>query len=100
MKESSQEPVVSSQEGRPAGLARLARILATGYWLLATSVSSAAWFDAAWPYRRSLEVKWDVERATGEDVAWADVFTAGHANDQGDDLRVATDGGKAVPSKV
>jgi hypothetical protein len=68
--------------------------------LCVPSIASAAWFDAAWPYRRALEVTWDAERATGEDVAWADVDTAGHADAQGRDVRVATDGGKLVPSRV
>lgn len=45
-------------------------------------------------------MKWDIERATGEDVAWADVMTAGHADEKGADVRIATDGGKLVPSKI
>lgn len=70
--------------------------------LLISTPAHAAWFDAAWPFRRALEVKWDVARATGEDVAWVDVFTAGHLVDDKDarDVRVATDDGKVVPSRV
>jgi hypothetical protein len=70
--------------------------------LCVAAPSHGAWFDAAWPFRRSLDVKWDVARPTGEDVAWADVFTAGHLADEKDarDLRIATDSGKVVPSRV
>ncbi|HEV7302483.1 MAG TPA: PKD domain-containing protein [Tepidisphaeraceae bacterium] len=63
-------------------------------------IATAAWFDAAWPYRRALEVKWDANRPTGEDVGWADIYTAGHADAKGRDLRIATDDGKLVPSRV
>ncbi len=76
-------------------VSRLLPLLLAGFFC-----SYAAWLDAAWPHRRSLEVKWDVDHANGEDVAWADVFTAGTADEKGADLRIATDAGKVVPSKV
>ncbi len=99
MEETGQKPEARDLQRKIRCGILLAIVLASNLLLLASS-ASAAWFDAAWPYRRSLEVKWDVDRATGEDVAWADVFTAGHAQEMGDDIRIATDAGKVVPSKV
>ncbi len=64
----------------------------------------AGWFDASWKFRRSIEAIWDAEHGTGEQLCFATFYTAGHMKPSGPlsstDLRVATEDGKLVPSRV
>ena len=60
----------------------------------------AAWFDAAWKYRRSCEAIWDAEHGSGDQLCFATFYSAGHVKPNGDDIRVATEEGKLVPSRV
>jgi PKD repeat protein len=71
-----------------------------GVLLAGVDVGRAAWFDAAWPYRRPITVTWDAEHATGIELATAEFYTAGHALADGRDIRVATDDGKLVASHI
>ncbi len=68
--------------------------------LLLCSPTRAAWFDAAWPYRRAVDVTWDAEHSKGDDVASVEFYSAGHHLDGGSDVRVATEDGKLVASQV
>ena len=69
-------------------------------FLLFATTARAAWFDSAWPYRRPIEVTWDAEHATGNELATAEFYTAGHALPHARDIRVATDDGKLIPSHI
>jgi PKD repeat protein len=60
----------------------------------------AGWYDSAWQYRRQIQIIWDDEHPTGEDLATAVFYTDGHALANGEDIRVATEEGKLVPSHV
>ncbi len=62
--------------------------------------ASIAWFDSAWKFRRPVNVVWDAEKGSGENLAEVMVDTAGHALDDGSDLRVASAEGKLVPAVV
>jgi hypothetical protein len=54
------------------------------------ATARAGWFDANWSYRRTLDVTWDAEHGTGEELAYAEFYTAGHHQPNGEDVRVAT----------
>src|SRR5208282_4564477 len=62
--------------------------------------SPATWFDAAWKYRRPIDVNWKPEEAGGEELALAQFYSAGHALPDGRDLRVATEDGRIVASHL
>jgi len=68
--------------------------------LLLASPVFANWADNTWPYRRALDVDWPANRAPQEDLATADVFTAGHHAPSGENIRVATEEGKYLPCHV
>src|SRR4051812_20546939 len=68
--------------------------------LLLWARPALAWFDAGWPFRREISVAWEAEKAQGSEVALADVYTAGHQKEDGSDLRVASDDGRVVASRV
>ena len=68
--------------------------------LLAASPARAGWFDAAWSCRRTVDVAWNAAVATGGELAQAEVYTDGHALPTAADVRVATEAGKPVPSRV
>jgi PKD domain len=68
--------------------------------LCTISTTRAAWFDSTWPYRRPIDVTWDAEHATGNELATAEFYTAGHALPDARDIRVATDDGKIVPCHI
>src|SRR5262245_55312495 len=38
----------------------------------------AGWFDHAWAFRRSIDVAWDHQHSSGDDIAQAEFSTAGH----------------------
>ena len=83
------------------------RFLLQNKWLLAAilfgltaSQCKAAWFDAAWQYRRAIQITWDDQHPNGEDLASCVFYTDGHALPNGEDIRVATEGGKLVASHV
>ncbi len=61
---------------------------------------AAEWFDTHWTYRRALDVNWDSLHPSGDNLAMAEVFTAGHLASDGSDLRVTTADGTLVPSSV
>lgn len=76
-------------------------------WLFAfcTSVGSpsfahAAWFDAAWPFRREINVNWEAEKSQGHELGLAQVYTAGRHKEDGSDVRVAAEDGRQLPSRV
>ena len=60
----------------------------------------ATWFDADWKFRRPIEAIWDAEHGNGEQLCFATFYTAGHSKPNGEDIRVATEDGKLVPSRV
>ena len=68
--------------------------------LMVSTPVRAAWFDSAWQYRRQIQITWDDEHPTGEDMATAVFYTDGHALPNGEDIRVATEDGKLVASHV
>lgn len=68
--------------------------------VLTGSIAHAAWFDAAWPYRRPISVTWDAEHASGDELATVEFYSNGHALPNAEDVRIATDDGKLVPSHI
>ncbi len=60
----------------------------------------AGWFDAAWPCRRTVDVAWNADKATGNELAQVELYTDGHALPTLADVRVATDDGKPVPFRI
>ena len=68
--------------------------------LLAPVWARADWLDAAWPYRRAVDVTFPTDPADGADLAYADIFTDGHALPDGSDIRVATEDNRPVPARV
>lgn len=55
---------------------------------------------SAWPFRRAIDVVWEAEKGSGDELAEAVFYTAGHHNPDGGDLRIATAEGKPVASRV
>ena len=47
-----------------------------------------------------IEAIWDAEHGTGEQLCFATFYTAGHMKPSGEDIRVATEDGKLVASRV
>ena len=79
----------------------IGHLLVIGTWsLVIPATARAAWFDAAWPLRRSIEVTWDAEHSNGDDVASVEFYSAGRSAEGGADVRVATEDGKLVASEV
>lgn len=62
--------------------------------------SGGQWLEGQWQYRRSLEVNWDSEHATGHELAIARFYTAGPIAPAGADVRVSTSDGRVIPSHV
>jgi hypothetical protein len=73
--------------------------LATAITLFVPQCASA-WFDPAWPFRREVELAWEAEKASGSELALAEIYTAGHHKEDGSDIRVAADDGRVVASRV
>jgi len=69
-------------------------------WLNSSAQAASAWIDAAWPFRRAIDVTWDAEHASGGDLAYAEFYSGAHAMADGSDIRVATEDGKLVASDV
>jgi hypothetical protein len=89
----------STAEKRPCGTAaKLALLLLLS--LLITAPARAAWFDAAWSCRRTVDVAWDTDKFVGNETAQAEVYTDGRALPNGADVRVATEDGKPVPYRL
>ncbi len=63
------------------------------------AAAGGAWMEG-WNFRRELEVNWEAEKATGDELATAQFYTAGHCAADGQDIRVATEAGQWVPSHV
>lgn len=78
----------------------LLRFCAIVFAFLLGARPAHAWFDAAWPFRREVSVAWEADRAAGTELAVAEVYTAGHHKPDGSDIRVASDDGKVVPSRL
>jgi len=69
--------------------------------LLPAAPARGAWYDATWALRRPIDVEPPPpEVATGDELAVVDFYTAGRHKDAGDDVRVATEDGRIVPSRV
>jgi PKD repeat protein len=68
--------------------------------LMLPALSKASWFDSAWQYRRPIQIIWDDNNASGEDMASCVFYTDGHALPNGEDVRVATEDGKLVASHI
>jgi len=64
------------------------------------SNARAAWLDAAWPYRRPIDVTWDADHAGGYELATAEFYSDGHTLRDARDIRVATYDGKPVASHL
>ncbi len=64
------------------------------------SVCQAEWFDSNWTCRRSIQIIWDDQNATGRDLASCLFYTNGHALPNGEDVRVTTQSGKLCASHV
>jgi PKD repeat protein len=64
------------------------------------SVCRAEWFDSNWTCRRSLQVVWDEQNASGNDLGSCLFYTDGHALPNGEDVRVTTAEGKLCASHV
>jgi hypothetical protein len=62
--------------------------------------ADAAWFDASWKFRRPIEAIWDAEHGSGEQLCFATFYTAGHMKPSGADVRVGTQEGKHVATRV
>jgi hypothetical protein len=58
------------------------------------------WSEPTCAYRRPVTVTWDSDNSTGREMAMVDCLTSGHANPDAGDLRVTTQGGKEIPSRV
>ncbi|WP_206290301.1 PKD domain-containing protein [Humisphaera borealis] len=59
-----------------------------------------AWIDPAWPFRRPIDVDWVADRATGDELIYADLYTGGTHQPDGSDLRVATADDKLLRTRV
>ncbi len=81
----------------PSRRSRLTFVVLT---LAAAGPARAAWFDAAWTCRRTVDVAWNADAARGDEAAQAEVYTDGHALPSDADVRVATDDGKPVAARV
>jgi hypothetical protein len=60
----------------------------------------ATWLDPAWKFRRQIDVSWDADAARGTELALAEFYTGGKCKPDGSDVRVATDEGRLVASRV
>jgi len=73
--------------------------------LLPHAAASAAepgpvWLDPAWPLRRPIDVDCAAERATGQEIVVADLYTGGSHLPDGSDLRVTTPAGQPLAIRV
>src|SRR5262245_30999767 len=60
----------------------------------------AIWFDNSWTFRRSVEAVWDGQSTNADALCMAEFYSAGHTLPGGQDIRVATAGGRVVASRV
>lgn len=79
---------------------RLIIQLASLLLLLFGATAQAAWFDGDWQFRRSIDVNWEAEKATGDELAEARFYTAGHHKPNAQDVRIASVDGKLVPFRI
>lgn len=69
--------------------------------LLVTSCQAApAWPGGDWPWRRSLELISDPHKVDADDTVVAEFYAPGLAKADGGDLRIASEDGKFVPSRM
>jgi PKD repeat protein len=88
---------VSNRVARPL---RTPAGLLFGVLCLLSATPARAWVDAAWPYRRPVDVAWDPTMASGEELALVDFYSAGHCLPDASDVRVATEDNRFVSSHV
>jgi hypothetical protein len=74
-------------------------------WLISLAAfipakASAAWFDSDWHYRRAVQMDRLIKAFDGHLLCQVEFYTDGHALPNGEDVRVATEEGKLVPSHV
>ncbi len=67
---------------------------------LSAASARGAWWDAAWNFRRAVEVNWDTGAASGNELAEVEIYTAGQQRPDAADVRVATAEGRLVASAV
>jgi PKD repeat protein len=58
------------------------------------------WWDNHFSFRRPVDVNWDSEHGNGNDVAEAQFYSAGHVDPQRNDVRMSTDTGVPIASRV
>jgi PKD repeat protein len=68
--------------------------------LFFATAPASAWVDAAWPFRRPVDVSWEPQTAGGDELALVDFFSDGHSLPDGSDVRVATEDNRLVASHV
>ncbi len=79
---------------------RLSQALLVCLALHLAASSILAWVDAAWPYRRALDVSWAADRATGDELVLADFYAGGAHLPDGSDIRIATANDRLLPVQV
>src|SRR5256885_160476 len=85
---------------RRAQSSRVSPVMFFFFTINLASLAHAAWPDPPGPFRRSIDVEWAAERGTGEQLATAEIYTGGHHQPSGENIRVATEEGKFLPSRV
>ena len=97
---STQRPAGAPAQRRPSASAGVVGLLGVVLALSLAATASASWIDGNWTHRRPVDVEWLADRPTGEELAWADIYTAGRHKPDGSDVRVATDDGRIIPARV
>ena len=82
------------------GIPRILLCLLPAAYCLLIPPSAFAWIEGGYSFRRPIDVTWEAERATGDELAVADLYTAGHLRADGADLRVATGDGRLLATRV
>ncbi|MGA3067497.1 MAG: PKD domain-containing protein [Tepidisphaeraceae bacterium] len=78
----------------------LAIYLAAILPVAARASADDAWAEKQCAYRRPVTVIWDSGNPTGAEMAQLDFLTAGRAKPDGGDIRVTTQNGSEIPSRV
>ena len=68
--------------------------------LLAAGSVRAAWSQPAWSCRRPVAVTWDAEHASGRELASVEFYTDGRGKPDASDVRIATEDGRLVLSRL
>ncbi len=75
-------------------------ILALIFLTALPGAAIGAWFDAAWTFRRSIEVPWDEQKGSDNALAEVTFLANGKQRPDGGDIRVASEDGKLVSGRV